>query len=240
LHSNASARRRAKIDFLPLSLHPFNLHHHEGHELSEPVDINPANATNSTAESFLQDVDHVYTSYTDSSNFSAVDVYPRVDSSGSSVHQSPAAGARVRSASGLPAPVRPVSHPHVADAGSLHSGEWTSSSERSCASDGMQSCDSDGMTRSHDSASDACSRADGLSPGKRPQDGNLQWTLSAAPGSSAASQGTTGFGVPTAGSGAESGFLGLQTGSGSSIVPGFAVAGQSMVVPTSLPKRQCT
>jgi hypothetical protein len=151
LHSNAGARLRAKIDLLPLSLHPFNLHHHEGHEISEPVDVNLADATNPAAESFLQDVDHVYTSDTDSSNFSAIGADPQVDSGGSSAHQSPAAGAHVRSTSGLPAPAR--------------LGEWTSGSERSRDSDGTQSCTSDGMTRFCASTSGACPRADG-SPGE--------------------------------------------------------------------------
>jgi hypothetical protein len=151
LHSNAGARLHAKIDLLPLSLHPFNLHHHEGHEILKPVDVNPADATNPAAESFLQDVDHVYTSDTDSSNFSAVGADPGVDSGGSSVHQSPAAGARVRSASGLPAPAR--------------LSKWTTGSERSCDSDRTRSSESDGMTQFRASTFGACPRADG-SPGE--------------------------------------------------------------------------
>jgi hypothetical protein len=66
LHSNVGARLRPKIDLLPLSLHPFNLHHREVHELQEPVGVNPTNAANIAAESFLQDADHVYASDTDS------------------------------------------------------------------------------------------------------------------------------------------------------------------------------
>jgi hypothetical protein len=69
LHPNAGARLCAKIDLLPLSLHLFNLHHHEGHELPEPIDVNPANVTDIAAEFFLQDIDHVYASDTESENF---------------------------------------------------------------------------------------------------------------------------------------------------------------------------
>jgi hypothetical protein len=53
LHSNAGARLREEISLLPLSLQPFNLHHHGGHDLQGPVDDNPANAANTAAESFL-------------------------------------------------------------------------------------------------------------------------------------------------------------------------------------------
>jgi hypothetical protein len=53
LHSNAGAWLRAEIELLPFSLHPINLHHHEGHELPEPVDVNLANPTNTVAKSFL-------------------------------------------------------------------------------------------------------------------------------------------------------------------------------------------
>jgi hypothetical protein len=59
---------------------------------------------------------------------------------------------------------------------------------------------------------------------------------SSAP-ASAAAQGTTGFGISTAGSGATSD---LQTGSGSNIAPGFVVADQSMVVSTFLSERPRT
>jgi hypothetical protein len=69
LHSNAGAWLHAEIDLFPLSLHPFNLHHHEGHELHvEPVDVNPANATNGVAESFLQNSDHIFASDDESKN----------------------------------------------------------------------------------------------------------------------------------------------------------------------------
>jgi hypothetical protein len=53
LHSNAGARLRHEIDLLPLSLQPLNLHNYEGHELHRPVDVNPANAADTVAESFL-------------------------------------------------------------------------------------------------------------------------------------------------------------------------------------------
>jgi hypothetical protein len=36
-----------------LSLHLFNLHHHEGHELPEPIDVNLANVADIAAESFF-------------------------------------------------------------------------------------------------------------------------------------------------------------------------------------------
>jgi hypothetical protein len=53
LHSNAGARLRHEIDLLHLSLQPLNLHNYEGHELHRPVDVNPANAADTVAESFL-------------------------------------------------------------------------------------------------------------------------------------------------------------------------------------------
>jgi histone deacetylase 1/2 len=53
LHANAGARLRDEINLLPLSLQPLNFHYHEGLELREPIDVNPTNATNSAAESFL-------------------------------------------------------------------------------------------------------------------------------------------------------------------------------------------
>jgi hypothetical protein len=69
LHSNAGAQLRAKIELLPLSLHPINLHRHERPELhEEPVDVNPANATNDVAKSFLQISDHVFASDDESEN----------------------------------------------------------------------------------------------------------------------------------------------------------------------------
>jgi hypothetical protein len=52
LHSNAGARLRQEIDLLPLSLQLLNLHHIEGHELQGLVDVDPANAADSDAESF--------------------------------------------------------------------------------------------------------------------------------------------------------------------------------------------
>jgi histone deacetylase 1/2 len=68
LHSNAGARLRHEIDLLPLSLQPLNLHNYEEHELHRLVDVNPASAADTAAESFLQDTD--YTSGDDTSNFS--------------------------------------------------------------------------------------------------------------------------------------------------------------------------
>jgi hypothetical protein len=53
LHSNAGARLRAEIELLPLSMHPINLHNHEGHELHVSVDVNLANTTDNVAKSFL-------------------------------------------------------------------------------------------------------------------------------------------------------------------------------------------
>jgi hypothetical protein len=44
------------------------LRHHDGHELQEQVDVNPANTTDTTVESFLWNIDHVYASDTDSGN----------------------------------------------------------------------------------------------------------------------------------------------------------------------------
>jgi hypothetical protein len=40
LHSNVGAWLREEINLLPLSLQPFNLHHHGGHDLQGPVDVN--------------------------------------------------------------------------------------------------------------------------------------------------------------------------------------------------------
>jgi hypothetical protein len=71
LHSNARARLREEINLLPLSLQPFNLHYHEWHELQGPGDIDPTNATNIAAESFLQSTDQDFTSDDDSSDFPA-------------------------------------------------------------------------------------------------------------------------------------------------------------------------
>jgi hypothetical protein len=50
LHSNVTAWLRVVINFLPLSLQPLNLHHHEEHELQGSVD---ANAANTVVVSFL-------------------------------------------------------------------------------------------------------------------------------------------------------------------------------------------
>jgi hypothetical protein len=71
LHSNAGARLREEINLLPLSLQPFNLHFHEGHELQGPGDVDPTNATNTAAESFLQSADQDFTSDDESSVFPA-------------------------------------------------------------------------------------------------------------------------------------------------------------------------
>jgi hypothetical protein len=68
LHSNAGARLRDEISLLPLSLQHLNLQYHEGLELREPFDVNPANATNSAAESFLQNSDHNFHSDDESGN----------------------------------------------------------------------------------------------------------------------------------------------------------------------------
>jgi hypothetical protein len=69
LHSNAGALLRAEIELLPLSLHSINLHRHERPELhEEPVDVDPANATNNVAKSFLQISDHVFASDDESEN----------------------------------------------------------------------------------------------------------------------------------------------------------------------------
>jgi hypothetical protein len=68
LHSNAGARLRDEINLLPLSLQPLNMHYHEGIELQEPVDVNPANAPNPAAESFVQNSDHNFTSDDESRN----------------------------------------------------------------------------------------------------------------------------------------------------------------------------
>jgi hypothetical protein len=69
LHSNAGARLRDEINLLPVSLQPLNLHYHEGLELREPVDVNPANAANPVAESFLQNSDHIFASDDESGFF---------------------------------------------------------------------------------------------------------------------------------------------------------------------------
>jgi hypothetical protein len=66
LHSNAGARLRAEINLLPLSLQPFNLHTHGGHELQGPVDANP---TDVVAESFLQESDQNSAYNDESSDF---------------------------------------------------------------------------------------------------------------------------------------------------------------------------
>jgi hypothetical protein len=66
LHSNAGARLRAEINLLPLSLQPFNLHNHGGHELQGPVDANP---TDAVAESFLQEPDQNSAYNDESSDF---------------------------------------------------------------------------------------------------------------------------------------------------------------------------
>jgi hypothetical protein len=50
-------------------LQPFNLHFHEGHELQGPGDVDPTNATNTAAESFLQSADQDFTSDDDSFDF---------------------------------------------------------------------------------------------------------------------------------------------------------------------------
>jgi hypothetical protein len=65
LHSNFGARLHDEINLLPLSLQPLNLHYHEGLELREPADVNPAN---SAAESFLQNSDHNFQSDDESGN----------------------------------------------------------------------------------------------------------------------------------------------------------------------------
>jgi hypothetical protein len=74
LHSNVGARLRDEINLLPLSLQPLNLHHHEGQELQEPVDVNPTNATNLVDESFLQISDHRFTSDDESGRFLLIQV----------------------------------------------------------------------------------------------------------------------------------------------------------------------
>jgi hypothetical protein len=68
LYSNAGARLREEINLLPLSLQPFNLHYHGGHDLQGQVDVDPTNDANTAAESVLQDPDHEYTSDDYSSN----------------------------------------------------------------------------------------------------------------------------------------------------------------------------
>jgi hypothetical protein len=70
LHSNDGARLHDEINFLSLSLLPFNLHYHEGREWQGPADVNPANATDPVAESFLQDSDQIYASDNESARVS--------------------------------------------------------------------------------------------------------------------------------------------------------------------------
>jgi hypothetical protein len=60
-------------------LQPINLHYYKGHELREPVDVNPANAANPPTESFLQDTYQNYTSDIDSGDFSVSGVNPGAD-----------------------------------------------------------------------------------------------------------------------------------------------------------------
>jgi hypothetical protein len=123
LHSNAGARLRAKIDLFPLSLQPFNLHHHEEHELHvEPVDVNPANATNGVAESFLQNSDHIFASDDESENTGHF---------GAETPSRPGAGAQNMPALGFPASGSSTS------SGSLpaHSAAWDTAASDSDARD---------------------------------------------------------------------------------------------------------
>jgi hypothetical protein len=78
LHSNVGARLCDEINLLPLSMQPLNLHHHEGHELREPVDVNPTNATNPATESFLQISYHNFTSDDESGRFLLIQVLHRL------------------------------------------------------------------------------------------------------------------------------------------------------------------
>jgi hypothetical protein len=94
LHSNAGARLRDEINLLPLSLQPLNLHYHEGLELREPIDVHPANATNSTAESFLQNSDH---------NFQSDDESENSTKFGAKIPDRPGAATPSHLVSGLPA-----------------------------------------------------------------------------------------------------------------------------------------
>jgi hypothetical protein len=103
LHANAGARLHAEIDLLPLSLQPLNLHSHEGPELQGATDVNPANATNTVAESFLQNSDQDYASDDEISTFSSHGTEIGVDPYARSGSQS--AGAS--SASGSRTPTRP-------------------------------------------------------------------------------------------------------------------------------------
>jgi hypothetical protein len=101
LHSNAGACLRDEINLLPLSLQPLNLHYHEGLELREPVDVNPANATNSAAESFLQNSDHNFQSDEESGNnenFGAASS----DRPGADTSSRPASGSSAESGSSAP------------------------------------------------------------------------------------------------------------------------------------------
>jgi hypothetical protein len=69
LHSNAGVWLSEDINLLPMSLQPLNLHYPEGHDLHGPVDVNPTNAANTAAKSFLQNLDQNYTSDDDSGAF---------------------------------------------------------------------------------------------------------------------------------------------------------------------------
>jgi hypothetical protein len=102
LHSNAGARLHEEISLLPLSLQPFNLHHHEGHDLQGPADVNPADATNTPVESFLQDIDQVYAYDEDSSDFFGLSTDLELASGGRTGAQSSASSSLSdqRSASG--------------------------------------------------------------------------------------------------------------------------------------------
>jgi hypothetical protein len=75
---------------LPLSLQHFNLDNHDGHELHEPVDVNPANAADTAAESFLQDLD--YTSGEETSDFYVLGTKIRADSTNDCVQSEAAPG----------------------------------------------------------------------------------------------------------------------------------------------------
>jgi hypothetical protein len=176
LHSNAGARLRAEIELLPLSLHPVNLHHHEGHGLHEaPVDVDPANATNTVAESFLQDADHIYTSDDDSSHFSVPSTDPKL-----------ASGDRTSSQ---------LFGADLCSSGSRMSVRACSSNSRGPVQhDGVSSSDSRGSTDSRIVARGGV-QTDGNS-------GSLSATPGGLPGSSASSSTSTGkstgSSVPTA------------------------------------------
>jgi hypothetical protein len=68
LHSNAGARLCDEINLIPLSLQPLNFHYHEGLELREPIDVNPANPVDVY---FLQNLDHDFPSDDESGLFPA-------------------------------------------------------------------------------------------------------------------------------------------------------------------------